>query len=412
MVTLDFVRGVAVLGILYANIVAFAHPMQATVWPGAVESGLAQGDLAVWLFQVLVIDGRMRGLFTLLFGAGMILFVDRAREKGAGVPLQVGRLGWLALFGLAHYFLLFRGDILFSYAVCGLLALVAVDWQGRTQLAVGLALFVAASLLSSLVLWPEAGFERDVLQSCAALPNCDGQDAETYRFLLEENRTRLDREAAILGSGTFGAILAENLGEHFWGPLDGAGYALFETLPLILVGMGLYRLGLFGPASGSVRIARLGLIGIVAGVVLNLPFALWLIEAEFPLFLSYFIYLGPAQIARLPMIMGLAAWLSWLAPRVAKGRLGRGLVAAGRMAFSNYLGTSLLMAAIFQGWGLALYGQFGRVELLAFVVLGWAVMLAWSAPWLNRFAYGPLEWLWRCLTYGKIFAFRRPDPSV
>ena len=110
---------------------------------------------------------------------------------------------------------------------------------------------------------------------------------------------------------------------------------------------------------------------------------------------------------RLPMTL---AWLFLLLaylPRLAYGKVGQRIIAAGRMAFSNYIGTSLLMALIFQGWGLGLFGSFTRLELAGFVLLGWAAMLAWSKPWLERHAQGPLEWLWRCLTYWRLFPFRR-----
>ena len=83
------------------------------------------------------------------------------------------------------------------------------------------------------------------------------------------------------------------------------------------------------------------------------------------------------------------------------------LAAVGQMAFSNYIGTSLVMTFLFHGWGLGLYARYGRLELIAFVLLGWALMLAWSKPWLAHFRYGPLEWLWRSLTYGSLAPFRR-----
>jgi len=114
-----------------------------------------------------------------------------------------------------------------------------------------------------------------------------------------------------------------------------------------------------------------------------------------------------AALPHLLMAIGYAAILVLLAPHIIGSTPGLRIVAAGRMAFSNYIGTTLLMTALFYGWGLGLIGQFGHAGLLAFVVLGWAAILAWSKPWLSRFRYGPLEWLWRCLTYGRIFAIRR-----
>ena len=96
-----------------------------------------------------------------------------------------------------------------------------------------------------------------------------------------------------------------------------------------------------------------------------------------------------------------------LTPTMAQGWLGERIVAAGRMAFSNYIGTSMVMGAIFQGWGLGLFGDFTRFELVPFVMLGWVLMLAWSKPWLAHFRYGPLEWLWRCLTEWRLIPMRR-----
>jgi uncharacterized protein len=113
-----------------------------------------------------------------------------------------------------------------------------------------------------------------------------------------------------------------------------------------------------------------------------------------------------SPLPRLPMVLGLAAlmiayspgWTGWLAERVR---------AAGRAAFTNYLGTSIVMMFVFQGWALGLFGQLNRPQLYVVVVLAWIVMLAWSKPWLDRFAYGPLEWLWRCLTYRTLFPLKK-----
>ncbi len=126
LVALDFIRGIAVLGILFANITAYAQPYTAYYWPPAIVGGMTVGDQAVWVFQFVFVDGKFRGLFTLLFGAGMMLFLERARRRGAGTGLQLRRLAWLLMFGLIHFFLIWRGDILTLYAVWGMVALLAV----------------------------------------------------------------------------------------------------------------------------------------------------------------------------------------------------------------------------------------------------------------------------------------------
>lgn len=130
-------------------------------------------------------------------------------------------------------------------------------------------------------------------------------------------------------------------------------------------------------------------------------------SAGYPLMLTQLVFNGVSGFLHLPMILGLAALLSLWAPTASQGWLGRRFVAAGRMAFSNYLGTSLVMMLVFQGWAGGLFGELHRAGLLLLVALGWVLMLAWSRPWLAYFRYGPLEWLWRCLTYGKLFPLRR-----
>ena len=180
-----------------------------------------------------------------------------------------------------------------------------------------------------------------------------------------------------------------------------------ETIPLMLIGMALYRMGLFERKFDRGRMRKWGWIGVIGGAVLTVPIALLAYTADFPLALTLFAFNGPAAFLHLPMILGLAALLALWAPSASQTWLGSRFVAAGRMAFSNYLGTSIMMMLIFQGWAGDLFHRFHRPELFLFVLLGWALMLAWSKAWLAHFRYGPLEWLWRCLTYWRLVPLRR-----
>ena len=174
-----------------------------------------------------------------------------------------------------------------------------------------------------------------------------------------------------------------------------------------MAGMALFRLGLFDGRLNQGRQMRWGLAGIALGLALQVPLAWWALDQGLDKFyLINFIMVGIGGLARLPMILGLAAVLPIIGARV-HGWLGERLVAAGRMAFSNYLGTSLLMLFVFHGWAGGLYGQLTRPELYVVVLGAWGVMLLWSKAWLDRFRYGPLEWLWRCLTYWQRFPLRR-----
>lgn len=138
LASLDYVRGVAVLGIVIANILAMGQPMIAYGWPGGFIGGA--GVISEWLWgaQLVLVDGKFRGLFTLLFGAGMVLFYRRAVAKVRGRGLLARRLAWLGLFGFLHWALLWRGDILMTYALAGFIALWFVDWDWHKQLVLGL----------------------------------------------------------------------------------------------------------------------------------------------------------------------------------------------------------------------------------------------------------------------------------
>jgi uncharacterized protein len=169
----------------------------------------------------------------------------------------------------------------------------------------------------------------------------------------------------------------------------------------------MFRLGLFTTGFDRARMRRWGWIGFGGGALLSLPLGLWAMTAGFPLMLTQFVFNGASQLVHLPMILGLAALLALWAPAAARSWLGSRVVAAGRMAFSNYIGSSVLMMLVFQGWAGGLYGQLHRGGLLLIVLAAWTLMLAWSKSWLASFRYGPLEWLWRCLTYWRLVPLRR-----
>jgi uncharacterized protein len=403
ILALDFVRGIAVLGILFPNIVAHGYPFLAYYWPEGLAGGSTAFDRWVWLFQYVLIDGKLRGLFTLLFGAGIYLFMERAWARGATRWLQVRRLVWLALFGLVHFFLIWFGDILFLYAASGLVALTMIGWQARTQLRLGLVWAVVGALTLTVLLGGQAALE--------AFPSVQATQPEAYADLQKAEREMLSESVEtirVMREGGYGEVVVHRARTEGSALLKTPFIAVIETLPLMLVGMALYRLGLFSGGFDRSKMRRWGWIGLLGGALLSLPLGLWAMAAGFPLMLTQFVFNGASQLLHLPMILGLAALLTLWAPTASRTWLGSRVVAAGRMAFSNYLGSSVLMMVLFQGWaGIGLYGELHRGGLLLVVLAAWALMLLWSKPWLARFRYGPLEWLWRCLTYGQRFPFRR-----
>ena len=402
IVSLDFIRGIAVMGILVANIVAFGQPFTAYMYPDAFA--VPHGETADWMWvaQFVLVDGKMRGLFTLLFGAGLVLFMDRAWAAGATRWLQVRRLLWLGLFGLAHFYLLWRGDILFLYAVTGLVAVLCLRWSAKAQLAVGLlGYFAGAIFFVGAMVFPYFVVDTDLGEQVAF--------AESRTAMVAAQRDDLadgEREIEIIGQGSYGDFVRHNVAEHGTQPFASLFLLGFEALPLMLLGMALYRMGLLGGEGDRARIARWGWIGVAIGTAITIPIALWAHGAGLTYYSTLAAFAGFSTLPRLPVVIGLALLLALVGGR-ARGWLAERVRAAGRAAFTNYLGTSVVMVLVFHGWAGGLHGQLGRGELYLVVLATWAVILVWSKPWLARFNYGPLEWVWRCLTYGRLFPLRR-----
>lgn len=400
--TLDFIRGLAVMGILAANIVAFGQPMEAYTYPAAFKTETGDPGGWMWIAQFVLIDGKMRGLFTLLFGAGLYLFMEKAWAKGATRALQAWRLVILGVFGMVHFFFIWPGDILFYYALFGLVVLACLKWAAKTQLWVGLGGYMLGVLFNLGLVMPFAIVDTPFGESSPDLL------AERARMIEEAEVTlaRGDVPNAAIASGDYATLVIHRLTEQWSDPLLSALLFGWETLPLMLIGVALYRMGFFSAGFDRAKMIRWGWIGLIIGGLAHLAIGLLVQAFDFSYYAGLAGFFGLSMLPRLWMVLGLAAVLVVWAPG-ATGWLGERVRAAGRAAFTNYLGTSIVMMFVFQGWALGLFGQLNRPQLYVVVVLAWIVMLAWSKPWLDRFAYGPLEWLWRCLTYRKLFPLSR-----
>jgi uncharacterized protein len=202
-------------------------------------------------------------------------------------------------------------------------------------------------------------------------------------------------------------LVTYKLRERWYMPLIAVLFVSGETLTYFLFGMALFKTGFFSGSWPKRATVGLALGGLSLGGLATGSFALWAQGAHYPEITMRFAIGYGLSFASLAIALGYAALLVLLAPRLLSTRLGERLAAAGQMAFSNYLGTSLVMTALFYGWGLDLAGRFGPAALTGFVLLGWMLMLAWSKPWLARFRQGPLEWLWRSLTAWNRLPLRR-----
>lgn len=401
--TLDFIRGIAVMGILWANIIAFGQPMEAYIYPAAFLTD--PGDLGGWLWiaQFVLIDGKMRGLFTLLFGAGMYLFMEKAWARGATWRLQAWRLTILLGFGMIHFFCIWPGDILTYYALFGFAALACIRWTEKAQLGVALTGYIAgvlvlAGMFTNIWAVTDTPFGETTPEHLTERAQLIGQiDGAIARSAVPD---------AAIASGDYGALVAHRLTEQWSEPLRNLQWFAYETFSLMLLGMALYRIGFFSGAIERATLRRWGWIGLLVGGLLHLAIGLVVQAGGFSYYGTLAAFAGWSPLPRLAMVLGLAALLVVWAPS-ATGWLGNRIRAAGRAAFTNYLGTSIVMMFVFHGWALGLFGELNRPQLYIVVVLAWVVMLAWSKPWLDRYNYGPLEWLWRCLTYRRVFPLRK-----
>ena len=399
--TLDLIRGIAVLGILTVNIAGFAGTSTSTLSPHLPQTGSPADQ---WTFAAIfvVFEGKMRALFTLLFGASMILFIDKVSARGRdGAMVQARRLGWLVLFGYLHFALLWWGDILFIYGLLGLVALGFHRMEPRRMAAGAVAFYALWHLLGMAGTWSELSLDAAVSSGHASAEEFARQAQGVVGHIREAAK---DHATFIL---PYFKQTALRLSEDWLQPLLTASVALGETVPLMLIGMALMRSGFFAGEWPNRSLRRIAVWGIGSGLALTLALLIPAWNRGFPPATMFAYMLYWTAIPHLLMALGYTALLMLLAPGLIRSWLGQRLQAAGRMAFSNYIATSLVMCAIFYGWGLGLIGRYGHAQQIGFVLFGWVLMLAWSKPWLARFRQGPLEWLWRSLTEGRAMAFRR-----
>lgn len=400
-ISLDAMRGFAVMGILAMNIIGFAMPEWAYITPAAYGTETVADQMA-WVFSFIFIDGKMRGLFSLLFGASMMLVIDRATAKGeSAAQVHYRRMGWLAVFGLAHFFFIWFGDILFLYAVVGMIAFRFRDWPPERLIKVALFIFAVG-----LVIWGLQFGGLQAWQFFATRPDASADMARQYREMMDSSDFAFNIAPDLaLHRGTYAAIVADRLND--WSsPLAMVVQSICETLPLMMIGMAMHKSGFMTGEWSVIDYRRWAMRLVPAGLLLTAALAVWMFAADFDRVMALAVLFFWGAIPRMMLTIGYAAVLILIIGHYRNHPVLARVAATGRAAFSNYLGTSIVMTTIFYGYGFGLFGEVGRAGLWVFVLGAWVAMLLWSKPWLMRFHYGPLEWLWRSLARGKTQAMR------
>ncbi|WP_253737793.1 DUF418 domain-containing protein [Halohasta salina] len=379
IVSLDVLRGFALLGILVINIRVFGMPFAVLRNP-TVYGDLTGLNYVAWLAGHVFAKEKFITLFTLLFGAGIVLFT-RSKDDETAVRLHYRRTAILLVIGLAHAYLLWYGDILVPYAVCGLLVVSARNWEPAVQLRLGLLLVAVPTLMTVL-----QGLSMDPGAAVAGwTPSAEtlAAEVETYR---SGWLAQFDHRAPTAWLLQTGSLIA------------GTGWRIGG---LMLVGMGLFKSGVLSNTRSTRFYWRLLVAGGLGGLTL-IAAGVWYIESvdwmgpEAAYFGSQFNYWGSLLLAA-AYIAAVMLYCRWR----TEGPLLTALSAVGRTALSNYLLQTVLATSIFYGHGLGLFGTMSRVELLGVVVGIWTVQIVLSVLWMRYFKFGPVEWLWRTGTYGR-----------
>jgi len=391
IISLDVVRGVAVMGILLANLPAFALPEAAYFSPLA-GGGSTGWDRIVWFENFVFVEGKMRGLFTFLFGASMLVVIDAASAKGdSAAAVHLRRMATLFVIGCLHLYLLWWGDILAHYALVGaaayMFARLGVRW-----LVVLACVSIALQLLDDVTFW-------FVLVDSAARATPDQiatWNAFSEGFGLPPIATMLTNIEAI--RGTFADGITYRLA-HEPTPLTILPLIGFQTLGAMLLGMAGYRSGFLTGAWPRRRYVLIAIVCLAVTLPLYVALALDTIAHGFDQRRVYFASIVASEPIRPVTVIGYVALIMLAID--ARGAITRRLAAVGRVAFTNYLGTSVAMTFVFSGWGMGQFAQWSRGDLYWLVPIMWAAMLLWSPWWLARYRYGPLEWAWRSLARGE-----------
>lgn len=393
IVAIDVLRGFALLGILLVNIQSFSMP-DATIFNPTAYGDLTGLNRWVWILTHVFVEQKFMTIFSMLFGAGILLMTRRVEEKGlSSVRLHRRRMLVLLAFGLMHAYLIWSGDVLVWYAMCGLLLYRLRKKDARSLVIWGLAMLAVASLLSLFFGWSMRYWPPDSVQELTESfqPSSEkiAEDLASYRG--NWLREIVYRAPHSLQSQTF--VFA------IWGFWRAGG--------LMLIGMGLFKLGVLSARRSARFYALLAAIGALAGIP-AIVYGTWAnFDSGWDIRYSFFY---GNQYNYWASVLVSFAWVALVMLVCKRGILApvtTRLAAVGRTAFTNYLAQSLICTTIFYGFGLGLYGRVERKTQVLIVLGVWAVELVVSPLWLRRFRFGPFEWAWRSVTYGKRQPMRR-----
>ncbi len=393
LTNLDALRGFALLGILVMNIQSFSMPGAAYFFP------TAYGDLTgvnywVWYLAEIFARRKFMTLFSMLFGAGIILMHERATASGRGwAGLHYRRIGWLWVIGLIHAYIFWDGDILVAYSICGVVMFLFRKVRPSRLLVVGLVFLAVGSGL--------------MLMAGLSAPQWPEKDLTEFNTQWLPDQEALDHTLADMRGGWESEIrhrAPEVLQIHtFFIPFS----MFWRAGGCMLLGMALFKWGWLQGRRGK----RSYIVMLLLGVLVGIPLTIHTINLQqgcdwYPID-SFFVHILYAYWGSVLIALAyVSALILVLQTGLLRGLTDR-LAAVGRMALTNYLAHTLICTTLFLGHGFGLFGSVERIWQAVIVMAIWGVQLVWSPWWLERFRFGPAEWLWRTLSYLKRQPLRR-----
>ncbi len=378
---LDVARGLALFGVLQINLIFFSgHGYRD--WAQVTYPLGWGGHILIW-FRNSLLDGKAMSLFSLLFGMGLSIQMERARERGSGFPgFATRRLGALALIGTFHAVFIWNGDILLDYATIGFLMLAMLRLGTKPLLWVCLLALLGPRAV--LFFWPH-------------LP-----DTWRFAYWMKQSGWILQSADAAFGHGSWAAAFKWRYWEwlHVGQSLHVVDIVL--CLPLFLVGAAIWRSGILSDLPGRIGTVRKIFHGTFwLGLLLNISSVSWSenIPASYWRGVPGYMLTTAVRTGVLMLAVGYFFGVVLLLQQFRWERILRVFAPMGRMALTNYLSQSLIATWVFNGHGLGLWD---KVTPSAYILGGvglYAIQIAWSHWWLRRFRFGPMEWLWRSASY-------------
>ncbi len=412
---LDVLRGVALCGILLMNIAGFGLVFSAYGDP-TVMGGAVGWNLRVWVINNMLFEGTMRAMFSMLFGVGMVLMTSRMEVKGGGIEvadIYYRRTLWLFLFGIIHaYLILWVGEILFAYGLFGLFLFPFRETSPKKLIAIAAILTMCGAGLQGYQYSKHMGnyekFQNAEKIHADSIPENLKEGKEAWGGVvanMKPDEKTIQKSVKGMHQGYFDLVMHLAPMNRMVQTVFNYDYNPWDVLPMMLLGIALYKMKVITAELSYKAYLLMILIGYGVGLSINYYETIMVLYDNFSI---------PSQLkasltypfGRIAMAFGHIGMVMIFCKSSILTFLKKALAAVGKMALTNYIMQSVICAIVFTGVGFSLYGQLQRYELYFVVFSVWLFQLIASPIWLLYFRFGPLEWLWRSLTYKKIQPFR------